>query len=80
MAIDRPRHILPEILDVLLDGGGLVVEACIRAQVLQVGVVPHRGYGDDVGRWVEEVRLLDDVHARVCGGTIDEELCWFEGR
>ena len=29
MAINRPRHILPESLDVLFDGRGLVIETYV---------------------------------------------------
>ena len=74
MAINRPRHILPESLDVLVDGGGLVVEAYVGAQGLQARMVLGGGYGDNVGGGVEQVRLLDGVHACVRGGTVDEEL------
>ena len=74
MAINRPCHILPESLDVLLDGGGLVVEAYVGAQGLQARMVLGGGYGNNVGGGVEQVRLLDGVHACVRGGTVDEEL------
>lgn len=75
MAVNCPGHILSQSFDVLLDGGRLVVEACVGAQGLQAGMVLAGGYGDDVDGGVEEVRLLDGVHACVCGGAVDEELC-----
>lgn len=74
MAIYRPRHILPQSLDVPLDVRRLVVETCVGAQGLQAGVVLSGSYGDDVGGWIEEVCLLDGMHACVCGGAIYEEL------
>ena len=75
MAIDRPRHILSQGRDVLFDGRRLVVETSVGAQGLQAGMVLRRGDGDDVGEGVEEVGLLDSVHACVRGGAVNEELC-----
>ena len=74
MAINRPRHIPAKSLDVLLDGRGLVIGAYVGAQGLQARMMLGGGYGDNVGGGVEQVRLLDGVHACIRGGTIDEEL------
>ena len=78
MAINRPRHILPQSLDVLFDGGRCIVETRVGAQGLQAGMVLGGGYGDDVDGGVEEVCLLDGVHACVCGGAVDQELRRFK--
>ena len=74
MAINRLCYVLPKSFDVLFDGSRLVIETRVGAQGLQAGVMLSGGDRDNIDGGVKDVRLLDNVHACVCGGAVDEEL------
>lgn len=73
VAINRPRHALPQRPDIPLDAGGVVVEASVGAEIPHAGMVLGRRDGDDVDGGIEEAGLLDCMHACVGSGAVDEQ-------
>lgn len=72
MAVQRFSDVSAQRLDIGNEGGGLVIEGCVGAELAQALVVLRGGNGDDIGGWEIDPSLLDGVHACAGCGGVDE--------
>ena len=73
MAIDGPCDILSQLSNIMLDGARVIVEASIGAEIPKARMMLRRSYSDHVYLRIQDLSLLNSVHAGISSAAVDKE-------